>query len=110
MYRINFSDYQLFVENLGVVHDGDMSCYRTSDGVVIDESVGRLGWMDYTHRRLSVPRGYAATWGSFKGRCRILHYVLQYLKITNQSYEMISYFNGRLQLTNSKGKVYACYL
>lgn len=110
MYRINFSIYQLFVENMDIVRDSDMSCYTAPDGVVIEESIGRLDWTNYTHERIYVPRGYSASWYCFKGRCRILHYVLQYLKITNQSYEMFSYFNGRLQLTNSKGKVYACYL
>lgn len=110
MYRINFANYQLSVKNMDIVRDSDMSCYRAPDGVVIEESVGRLGWTNYMHERIYVPRGYSACWQCFKGRCRILHYVLQYLKMTKQSYEMISYFNGRLQLTNSKGKVYACYL
>jgi len=110
MYKINFSNYQLFVENLEKINSCDNSCYRTSDGIVIQETLGRMGWVDYTHERIMVPRGYSNLWGDFKRKCNVLHYVLQYLKMTNQSYEMSSYFNGRLQLTNSKGKVYACYL
>lgn len=110
MYRINFANYQLFVDNLETVCNSDFSCYRTSDGVVIQESIGRLGWTDYRHKHIYIPRGYASNWCDFKKRCNILHYVLQYLKMTNQTYEMTTYFNGRLQLTNSKGKVYACYL
>lgn len=110
MYKINFTEYQLFVENLDIVHDSNMTCYSAPDGVVIEETVGRLGWTNYTHERIYVPRGYSSNWQIFKGRCRILHYVLQYLKMTKQSYEITSYFDGRLQLTNSKGKVYACYL
>jgi hypothetical protein len=110
MYTIDLQGEGIILQNNGQdllnLNVNDRVSIDGKEFVITNYSFG-ISWDGEV---IQVPtQSYSSYYHNFKNRMTLLYYLTKLFKHCNVPYKVRTYVN-RLNLTNEKGKIYACYL